>query len=281
LILFPECVVPFPGEAAIFPLSQVETLLMKIVPLHESLTLLVAYTEDHQPYVSSYSIAQALSNALNTPFVIGLEGSDYSEKQKRDLFFNSAYFIEPNKTHFQRYDKSILLPMAESIPYEWAKPLAAFYGLYDSFQPGRGAQIFEIGNQRIGASICYEDIFNTITHENRTLGATVLVNLTNDGWYPNSSLGIQHLEHARLRAVENGVPLLRACNFGVSGAIDSCGRTIQLVPFQLLKKDIEAFSVEVSTYTYPTLFILTGNFFIIIACLCVVAYGLYRSMLRR
>ena len=75
-------------------------------------------------------------------------------------------------------------------------------------------------------SICYEETFSDIVREGKTLGAHMLVNLTSDAWYPSSTLPLQHFEHARLRTVENGVPLIRACNNGITGAIDSYGRTI-------------------------------------------------------
>ena len=163
--------------------------------------------------------------------------------------------------------------MGEYIPLESLKPLAARYGLFDSFKKGDGIKIFEAGTHKIGPSICYEDTFGHLMRENSKAGATILANLTNDGWYPNSELGIQHLELARLRTVENGLPLIRACNFGVSGAIDSLGHSVKLIPFTKLTPGIHAFSVQLSTYTYPTLFSKWGNLPIILFSLVICALG--------
>lgn len=275
LILFPEIVVPIAADAPIFPLAKVQALFTKIT---SSPVSLIAYERDHELFVSHTSIAQALSTLLKSPLLIGLEGRDFPQEPSTNgkiLYYNSAFFIPPEREAITRYDKQILLPMAESIPYEWARPLAARYGLFDSFQAGSKMLPFQSGTHTIATSICYEDTFSELIRSNAKESATILTNLTNDGWYPNSSLGIQHLEHARVRAVENGLPLLRACNFGVSGAIDCLGRGVELIPFTALKSDIEATKVLVSTYTVPTLYsglgdmpiVIFSAFLFIIACI--------------
>lgn len=264
LILFPEIVVPIGADAPIFPLAKVEALFKKITPDPVSL---IAYERNNEFFVSHTSIAQALSTLFRSPLLIGLEGRDFPQEGSSNgkiLYYNSAFFIAPDTKTLARYDKQILLPMAESIPYDWLRPLAARYGLFDSFQQGRQVLPFQSGVHTIATSICYEDTFSELIRSNVQESATILTNLTNDGWYPNSSLGIQHLEHARVRAVENGLPLLRACNFGVSGAIDSLGRTVALIPNTTLKNDIEATQVSVSTYTVPTIYSGLGDMPIVI-----------------
>ncbi|MDB6081271.1 MAG: apolipoprotein N-acyltransferase [Chlamydiia bacterium] len=258
-ILFPEIVVPFAADAPLFSLQKVEELFKKLTP--HSIPI-VASEINQELYVSSSAIAQGLSTIFKTPFIIGLEGRDSFQDttgKYTSTYFNSAFYILPNEQKMLRYDKRILLPMAESIPFDWAKPLAARYGLFDSFKKGNGPVIFQTNNHRISASICYEDTFSELIREDDQNGATILVNLTNDGWYPNSSLGIQHLEHGRLRSVENGRPLFRACNFGISGAMDCFGRDVLLIPFQTLTQSIQATPVEVSAYTVTTLYSRWGD----------------------
>jgi apolipoprotein N-acyltransferase len=193
LVLLPEIVVPFGADAALFPGAEIQALLL---PLDPTLQL--------EPQVSSRQITQTLASLFEVPFLIGLEAIEFRLKRS---YFNSGFFIRPNTTREERYDKQLLLPMAEEIPAEWLKPLAAQYGLFDSFQRGKGVVLFKSNNQTLSTSICYEDTFPRIMREHAAKGATLLTNLTNDGWYPNSNLGSAHFELARLRAVENGRPL--------------------------------------------------------------------------
>ena len=79
---------------------------------------------------------------------------------------------------------------------------------------------------KISPSICMEEMYSFIVRGGRLLNADLLLNITNDGWYPNSRLPKQHFDHGRIRAVENGLPLVRACNTGVTGAVDALGREI-------------------------------------------------------
>jgi apolipoprotein N-acyltransferase len=259
LVLFPEIVVPFPAESPIFELNQIRELLNIQGPLN-------AYEREGKYYTTSYAIAQALANELQSPLLIGLEGSEYSKVEKRVVYFNSAYYIPPGEHSMQRYDKLILIPMAESLPYDWARPLAEQYGLFDSFRKGKGTILFHEPPFVIGTSVCYEDCFADASRQNVLKGANILTNLTNDAWYPDSHLGIEHLEHARLRTVETGRPLIRACNFGASGAIDALGRDVKIVPFQNMKQSVEAFVVDVPAYTYSTLYTYWGNIPLITLC---------------
>lgn len=98
--------------------------------------------------------------------------------------------------------------------------------------------------------------------ENSQKGAHLLVNLTNDGWYPRSTLPQQHLDHARLRTVENGLPLLRACNTGITTALDSHGRTIAALDNS--EEAPGALQVDVPLHRYRTLYSRTGDALIVL-----------------
>lgn len=281
LILFPEIVVCLPAEAPIFHLKQAEAFFQNLVPSQQQNVSLVpvAFTNADEPLVSSATISQALAKLFQGVVVCGLEGIEYRPQNLRNTYFNSAFFFHPT-AKIQRYDKEILLPGGEYIPFEWVKPLAASYGLFDSFGRGHGVEISTLGEHKIGASICYEDTFGNFVRQNKLAGATVLTNLTNDGWYPNSDLGIQHCEHARLRAVENGLPLIRSCNFGVSGAIDSLGKTVAL---HSLEEGVSAsaFAVDVSTYTYSTIYSQWGDAPIVIFSIMILVGGSLASISKR
>ena len=141
-----------------------------------------------------------------------------------------------------RYEKRILLPIAEYIPFNWVKKFALKYGIADSFTPGLEAKVFQMGRVKTGVSICYEETFGNLMRANRAKGADLLINLTNDAWYPDSRLPSVHYLHGRLRAVELGIPLLRSCNTGVTCGIDALGRTIGMLPFETPRVQTSAWS---------------------------------------
>jgi apolipoprotein N-acyltransferase len=278
LILFPEIVVPFPAGAPIFPLEQAKGIISLLEP-SASLEL-ASYSEKDHLFISSLSIAKAISKIFHCPLIIGLEAMEYHPEKKRSLYFNSAFYVTPDGTNPPRYDKQILLPGGEYIPYEWAKSLIEkYYGLTDSFQRGKKRILFESNRFSIATSICYEDTFPNFATYDNIAEATLLVNLTSDAWYPNSLLGKYHLEHARLRAVELGLPFLRSCNFGTSGAINSLGKTVTLVDFEDLNHPVEAIPVEVSTYTHATWYAIWGNVPILIISIFTIFIAILRGRL--
>ena len=155
--------------------------------------------------------------------------------------------------------------MGEFIPFEWCRIILSRYGISSSMTPGTHAQVFEGAKAVVGLSICYEEAYGGIMRENRKLGADVLVNMTNDAWFPNSILPQQHFTHARLRTVENGVPLLRSCNTGVTVALDSLGRVVK--QFGDNAEDPEwlggCLAAGVSMTQYNTLYMLWGDGFVL------------------
>ncbi|MCF7806759.1 MAG: hypothetical protein K9M13_03820, partial [Simkaniaceae bacterium] len=151
------------------------------------------------------------------------------------------------------------------LPFKGFAKIAGHYGIGDFFTPGEGAIILE-GKKKIGVSICYEECFGHLMRENRSKGAELFVNLTNDGWFPRSKLPRQHFNHARLRSVEMGIPQIRASNTGFSGAINSFGRVEALLGDRdecgKMIKDIAM--IELRDYTYPTLYAKVGDWLIVI-----------------
>jgi apolipoprotein N-acyltransferase len=94
------------------------------------------------------------------------------------------------------------------------------------FAPGERAELFRLEDAalRIGPSICFEDTAAVLTREPVLLGADLLVNVTNDGWFGLSAGAEQHLVNAIFRTVENRRPLLRCTNTGMTCFIDATGR---------------------------------------------------------
>ena len=167
--------------------------------------------------------------------------------------------------------------MAEYIPFAFCRQLAAKYGIGGSFTPGTQAKVWQGRKCPFGVCICYEETFGDMMRDNRLLGADFLLNVTSDVWYPNSSLPQQHLDHARLRTVENGMALVRACNTGVTCVVDSLGRNVAVLGEKADQPEwvAEALKVEVPLYTYSTLYTQWGDKLIVWLCVALVLLSTY------
>jgi apolipoprotein N-acyltransferase len=142
---------------------------------------------------------------------------------------NSAVLLKPDGDFEDRYDKINLVPFGEYVPpmFGWVNRITQEIS---DFVPGNRIVVFPIGDRSLGAFICYESAF---PHEVRQFvngGAQVLVNLSNDGYFGHSAAREQHLEIARMRAVENRRWLLRPTNDGISAVVDPAGRIIARLP---------------------------------------------------
>jgi apolipoprotein N-acyltransferase len=162
----------------------------------------------------------------------------------RPQLYNSASFFEPDGSYAGRYDKMHLVPFGEYTPY---KPLFFFVGdLLDDllFIPGNHRSVFPVANNKYGVFICYESIFGDELRHFALNGANVLVNISDDGWYGDTSAPWEHLDMARMRAIENHRWLLRATNTGITAAIDPQGRITQTIPRHLRTSVQVAFGFE-------------------------------------
>jgi apolipoprotein N-acyltransferase len=137
---------------------------------------------------------------------------------------NSLFAVLPDASVAAVYDKWHLVPFGEYIP-DWL-PLAVWVMPGGGFAPGPGPATLHVPDlPPVGPLICYEAIFGgqIVSPAERP---DWLVNVTNDAWFGNSSGPRQHLAAARLRAVEEGLPLLRAANTGISAGFDARGHEL-------------------------------------------------------
>ena len=127
------------------------------------------------------------------------------------------------------YDKLHLVPFGEYLPFQdWMEKLGfvQLTKVQGGFIPGTRRRAMEIPNApRALPLICYEAIFpgDVAARDDRP---GWIVNLTNDGWFGISTGPYQHLQQARLRAIEEGLPVVRAANTGISAVIDPSGRIV-------------------------------------------------------
>jgi apolipoprotein N-acyltransferase len=143
--------------------------------------------------------------------------------------YNSIYVIDHDGSILSIYDKLHLVPFGEFLPFQTAMERLGFTQItkvQGGFIPGTRRKPIDLPNApRMLPLICYEAIFpgDIATRDERPAW---IVNVTNDGWFGNSTGPYQHLQQARLRAIEEGLPIVRAANTGVSAVIDPLGRTV-------------------------------------------------------
>lgn len=120
----------------------------------------------------------------------------------------------------QRADKRHLVPFGEYVPLRrWMPFVVKIARMVGDFSPAGGIRLLDWSGERLGAAVCYEVVFPGETSALVAAGATVLVTVTNDGWYGDSAAPRQHLRAARFRAAENRRWLLRAAVTGISAVV--------------------------------------------------------------
>jgi apolipoprotein N-acyltransferase len=142
-------------------------------------------------------------------------------------YFNSAFLLGRDGEIRARYDKQRLVVFGEYVPLaRWLPFLKWFTPITGGFTPGRGPVAFTLAEPRVKTSvlICFEDLFAPLARRAVEPDTDFLVNLTNNGWFGESAAQWQHAAGAVFRAVENGLPLVRCTNNGLTCWVDALGR---------------------------------------------------------
>jgi apolipoprotein N-acyltransferase len=141
-------------------------------------------------------------------------------------YWNSLQAIDASGRVHATFDKFHLVPFGEYTPLRGILPVEPIAVGAMDFSRGPGPRSLRLpGLPAFGATICYEAIFpGAVTDPNDR--PSWIVNVTNDGWYGNTAGPHQHFAMAQTRAVEEGLPLVRAANTGISGVIDAAGRIV-------------------------------------------------------
>jgi apolipoprotein N-acyltransferase len=228
---------------------------------------LVVWPETSSPFLleSDPPARSYIAEAAHTPALIGIVRFDPQQRPR-----NSLLAMAPDGAPVAVYDKWHLVPFGEYIPDWLPLPLMVMPG--GGFASGPGPRTLRVpGLPPVGPIICYEAIFP---------GAIVdeadrpdwIVNVTNDAWFGNSTGPRQHLAAARMRAVEEGLPLLRAANTGISAAFDAFGRE----QARLGMNETGFLVASLPGHLPPTLFARTGLPLPAILAVLVALTGLFR-----
>jgi apolipoprotein N-acyltransferase len=178
--------------------------------------------------------------------------------------FNSALVVDPGGAVVGRYDKIHLVPFGEYVPL---RDLLFFAGKLTrevgDFSRGSERYVFDLNGTRVGVFICYESIYPGEVRQFAANGAQVLVNISDDGWFGRTGAPAQHMQQARMRALENHRWVLVSTNSGLTVSIDPLGRVVKMATPDVRTVLVAPFSPLSET----TIYTRYGDFF---AWICVV-----------
>ncbi|MDE2290940.1 MAG: apolipoprotein N-acyltransferase, partial [Elusimicrobia bacterium] len=176
------------------------------------------------PAVSGW--AASLARRAGAPMLVGAVVAVGGKRHNAAALFGADGTVEG------LYAKRRLVPFGEFVPLRrWLQPYIGILATLGDFDPGpRRQPLFETPLGRLGATICYEAVFPSLTRGDAARGARVIANLTNDGWYKDTWGPYQHFQANVFRAVETRTTVVRAANTGISGVIDPWGVVLASAP---------------------------------------------------
>lgn len=200
-----------------------------------------------------------------------ITGAIRADRETAD-FWNSVLVINDSGNIIAYYDKHHLVPFGEFVPFRTLFPFINKITPGDTdFSRGPGPSTIKIENvPAFSPTICYEGIFSSYVKD-RNNPPRFLLNVTNDGWFGKSTGPYQHFQMTRMRAAEEGMPVIRAANTGISGVFDAKGRVVNSlglgktgwldVTFNLPKEGSMVNIYSIFGETLPIILIISLGFF--------------------
>jgi apolipoprotein N-acyltransferase len=192
---------------------------------------LIIWSETAIPWaldLAGTALQQIAAAGGDTPVALGVQ------RRTETRYFNSMVALDPQGQPAQVYDKHHLVPFGEYMPLG---DLLANFGIYglaaqagNGYSAGPGAKLMDFGAMgKALPLICYEAVFAHDVNA-ATERPDFLIQITNDAWFGKGAGPKQHLAQARMRAIEQGLPLARSANTGISAMIDPLGRVTASLP---------------------------------------------------
>jgi apolipoprotein N-acyltransferase len=199
-------------------------------------------------------LLEELATQTHATSVVGAPSVD-----ARGHLFNAAIVTAPDGLNEGEYDKVHLVPWGEYIPFarffSFAGTLTRNVGL---FTHGTQRKVFTLPDgHTFGVFICYEAVFASEIRHFAKNGAQVFVNISDDGWYGDTSAPWQHLNMARMRAIENDRWIVRDTNSGVTAAIDPLGRVTESIS----RHTLNSLEADYGYRSYLTFYTRYGDVF--------------------
>ncbi len=196
-------------------------------------TIYMVWPENSVPFLGEQPQLLSYLDSILDPKTVLLAGTlRVQAGAQKDEYFNTLAVIDQTSGKLdvsQYYDKHHLVPFGEYLPMQnilKSIGLSQIAGIEEGFKRGNGPSTINAGGTSFAPLICYETIFPNRLYP-RTDRPQWLVSVTNDAWFGNNAGPKQHLDQARLRAIESGLPMVRSANTGISALIDPHGRIIK------------------------------------------------------
>jgi apolipoprotein N-acyltransferase len=265
-----------PGnQAAIFAAH----MKLSIAPAPKPLAAIV-WPETATPF--SVTEVKSTMSALGSAAPAGgyvILGAPLREKTPSGsyIYTNSLIAVDSSGSVATHYDKAHLVPGGEYIPLESYLPLGKLVPGRGSFTPGAGNATLRLpGLPPFSPLICYEVIFPGAVALDADRPA-FLLNITNDAWYGASAGPYQHLAITRMRAIEEGLPLIRVANTGISAAFDGLGNELGRIGIE----QTGFLDVTLPPALPPTLYARYGDWIYLILLALLLSAALAQGKIRR
>ena len=200
---------------------------------------IIIFAENNYPFLMNENEINYLQEIINpkTNVIIG------STRKEENKYFNSLFLI--NKKNYKRFDKKILVPFGEFIPFRSLFAFMEFIAGETDYSKGNGTRKIFL-NEKINfiPIICYEIIYFWKILNSDNIATNFLINLTNDSWFGKFSGPYQHFYFAKLRAAEFNKTLVRVSNSGISGVVDNYGSVVDYI--ELNKQRTKVIKIKIA-----------------------------------
>ena len=242
---------------------------------------LIVFSESSLPgyYRLSRNSKEVVRNVLErhkSYILLGTADYKFETRDKYNLY-NAAFLISPTGAVIDKFYKTHLVPFGEWLPFQDKFPwLAKIHLGQGNYLPGKRFRPLQVKCARLGVLICFESIFPEIARKEVNLGANLLVNITNDGWFGRSLGPREHFYLAIFRSIETQRYLVRAAKTGISAIVSPEGK----IEEKLDQFKLGIIEREVPLLRGETFYVRHGNWMVYLSLLMAIIFLAYNSVKR-